>query len=243
MRMIACLAVGVACLAATAAAADPTGWLDDFDGFGDAYSYGSDVLPAPWEGAVSMAAHSGIGYKDTAGTRRPGGGWSWGHSCRPIAGTPRVGDAVVARIRLPAGLGWRQVRLALTAEKNPNESGGFADGAKADLYITNSTRTDPEGTFSYWSFSVSDSAGKSLGSARNGGPVDVWYDVRFTLAENHRIIAEFKRVEMNYWVPIGVLTAAEDFLPKYVAISSSRGGLLDDVGYVVATEPGEPFAR
>lgn len=236
------LAVPVVLLAVMASARSP-GWREDFDGFKEEYAYESQVLPAPWKNAVSMVAHKGIGYEGTAGVHAPGRGWGYGHACRPIPDTPRVGDTLVTRVHLPAGLSWRQVKLALTTEESPNESGDLPKGPKAELYVTNSTRDDQEGTFSYWTFSVSDSAGKSLGRIGSGGPIGVWYDVRFTLAENRSIIAEFKRVEMSYWVPIGVLTAAEDFHPRYVAISSSRGGVLDDVRFVTAADPGKPFAR
>ncbi len=230
MKAIAGLVLAILLCTGNPASAESS-WLETFDKFD---KYPASPLPAPWEGNANATAYSSIGYGGTAAFQWPTQGWDWGYACRPIVEPPRVGDSMVARVYFPKELGWRQVRFGLTMGKNPSESGGFADGAKADIYITTTTRIDPDGNFSYWSFTTTDSAGKSLGAADNGAPIEAWYDVRLTLAENHKVIAQFKNVKMNNWVPIGVLRTAEDFQPRYVSISSSRGGTMDDVGYVRA---------
>ena len=48
--------VVVVVIFATGASSHKSGWMESFDAFGEGYSYGKDVLPAPWEGAVSMIA-------------------------------------------------------------------------------------------------------------------------------------------------------------------------------------------
>ena len=61
LSAIAALFCGISVLGQTA------GWREDFDGFGDPYAYGADLLPTPWEGAVSMVARKGLGYDGSAG--------------------------------------------------------------------------------------------------------------------------------------------------------------------------------
>lgn len=224
--VLATLLVGLVC---SGVAAQEVSWVEGFDQFEE---YPVSPLPAPWESDGAIGAYSGIGYEDTAGLRGPGSGWTWGHASRPVGVAPAVGDVLVARVFLPAGMGYRQVRLGLTEGKTPSESGGFADGARAVIHLTSGSRDDPEGRFSYWSFHTHDSEGAALGSATNGAPVDAWYDVRITLHADHTVLAEFKHVEMDYWVPLGWLPVPEGFVPQHVSVASSRGGVVDDIGYM-----------
>jgi hypothetical protein len=229
-------------LGAMGASTAADGWIEGFDAFGEGYAYDKDVLPAPWEGALSMVARANLGRESTAGAQGPGGGWSWGHAFRPTVEVPRVGDAMVARVFLPSSIDYQSVMLALTTEKTPGSSGQFAGGAKIVIYIGGSA----DSRFAQVSVRVSDPSDNTLASISAAPhpflPADAWYDVRLILREGRKVTAQYKRVEMSYWVPIGTLTVPSDFQPKYVAISAMRRGILDDVGYVPATAPGSPFA-
>lgn len=126
------------------AGAESLGWMESFDQFG---KYPAASLPSPWEGDAGMGAYSGIGFGATAAVQGQGRGWGWGHACRPIGDDFRGGDTVVARVFLPAGLDYRQVRFGLTTGKSPSEKGGFSDGARAEIYMQNSSTDNPEATF------------------------------------------------------------------------------------------------
>ena len=239
-RILPLVFVGV--LLAMGAAPQRSGWIETFDRFGGGYAYDSDLLPAPWEGAVSTVARAELGYRNSAGAQGPGGGWSWGHAFRPTVETPRVADAMVAKVFLPAGMNYQSVMLALTTDKTPGPSGQFAGGAKAVLHIAGSA----DERFANVSFRMTDPSDKTLGSVSAAPhpflPTDAWYDLRLTLGENRTVTAEYKHVDMSYWVPIGTLTAHDDFQPNYVAISAMRQGTLDDVGYRASPRPGPPFS-
>jgi len=246
MKRITPLVVAAVLLAA-GASSQKRGWMESFDTFKD-YPYkswpsdGTKTLPAPWEGTAGMYTHAGTGRGATAGASGPGRGWSWGHAFRPIVDTPRVGDALVARVFLPANINYESVMLALTTEKSPGASGHFAGGAKAVVHVAGG----PDKGFARVSVSTADAADKGVGSVSAAPhpflPAGAWYDVRLILGENRTVTLEYKHVKMSYWVPVAVLTVHDDFRPNYVAISACRGGRVDDVGYRAARKPGPPFA-
>ena len=215
--------------------------MESFDRFGDGYAYDSDVLPDPWEGAVSIVARAKLGHSSSAGAQGPGGGWSWGHAFRPIVDTPHIGDALVARVFLPANINYESVMLALTTEKTPGASGQFAGGAKAVVHIA----SGPDKGFAKVSVRTADPSDKGLGSVSAAPhpflPANAWYDVRLILGENRTVTLEYKHVKMSYWLPVGALAVHDDFRPNYVAIATMRGGRVDDVGYRAARKPGPLF--
>ena len=219
------------------------GWKEDFDGFGDPYAYGADLLPTPWEGAASMVARKGLGYGGTAGGQGPRGGWSWGHAFRPTVETPRVGDALIVKIFLPSSISHQGLIIGLTTDTSAGSHGHFAGAADAVVHISGNA----DGSLARVSFRAGDSANKTStgisAAPHHFLPSDTWYEVRLTLSEDRKVTAEYRQAEMTYWVPIGTLSVYSDFQPKYVAISASRRATLDDVGYVVATEPGSLFGR
>lgn len=241
MKPIVLLATVIA-LAAMGAAAAAAGWMEDFDGFGEGYAYGTDALPAPWEGAVNMVARADLGHENSAGAQGPGGGWTWGHAFRPTVAAPRVGDALVARIFLPSSISYQSVMLALTTEKTPGSSGNFGGGARAVIHIAGSVDSGYAGM----TFRTTDPADGELDSVSAAPhpflPADGWYDLRLILREDRTVTAEYKHIEMSYWVPIGALSVHADFEPRYVAVSALRRGVMDEVGYVAADESGSPFA-
>ena len=113
MKRIAPVVV-VVVIFATGASSHKSGWMESFDAFGEGYSYGKDVLPAPWEGAVSMIAGAKLGRDDTAGAQGPGRGWSWGHAFRPATDIARIEYQRAERSARPDGqTRWaRQVQRA-----------------------------------------------------------------------------------------------------------------------------------
>jgi len=197
-------------------------WMESFDQFQE---NSAASLPAPWEANAGLALKRNVGFAGSSALQSPGQGWSWGHASRSTGGAPQVGDSLVAKIFLPSGESYRQVRLGWSTGKDPEKS-----EARAEIHITNSTAHDTEGSLSYWSLSTTDSAGKVVATAQGLAPSNAWYDIRMTWGENGMILADFKHVEMNYWVPLGRLPATDGFRPKFVFVSSSRGGILDDVG-------------
>jgi len=246
MKRIMPLVIAVVLLA-SGASPQRSGWIESFDTFKD-YPYnswpsdGTKSLPAPWEDTASMHAHAGTGHGATAAAAGPGRGWSWGHAFRPIVDTPHVGDALVARVFLPANINYESVMLALTTEKSPGASGQFAGGARAVIHIASGA----DKGFARVSIRTTDPSDKGLGSVSAAPhpflPADAWYDVRLILGEDRTVTLEYKHVEMSYWVPVGALPVHDDFRPNYVAISAMRGGRVDDVGYRAARKPGPPFA-
>ncbi|MEA1950111.1 MAG: hypothetical protein U9N87_01915, partial [Planctomycetota bacterium] len=234
MKQIIPLVV-VVVLFATGASPRSSGWMESFDKFKN-YPYnswpsdGSKTLPAPWEDTVSMYAQAGIGHGDTAGASGPGSNWSWGHAFRPTADMPHIGDALVARVFLPANINYESVMLALTTKKSPGTSGQFAGGAKAVVHIGGGA----DKGFAKMSFRTTDPSDKVLGSVSAAPhaflPAGAWYDVRLILGEDRTIALEYKHVKMSGWIPVGALTVHDDFHPNYVAISTTRGGRVDDVG-------------
>jgi len=238
----------LAALFAMGAASPKSGWLENFDQFKN-YPYdsrpsdGTKTLPAPWEGTVGMFAHAGTGHDASAGALGSSRGWSWGHAFRPTARAPRVGDALVAKVFLPANIAHESVMLALTTEKSPGSSGQFDGGAKAVVHINGSA----DKRFASVSFLTTDpSSKKKLGNVSAAPhpflPSGAWYDVRLLLGENRTVSLEYKHVEMSYWVPVGTLTVHDAFRPNYIAISVTRGGRVDDVGYKAAHKRGPLFA-
>jgi len=232
---------------AMGAASQTLGWLESFDKFED-YPYsswpsdGTKTLPSPWEDTASMYAHASIGHHDSAGASGPSGGWSWGHAFRTTVERPRVGDALLAKVFLPASINYESLIFALTTEKSVSSSGQFLGGAKAVVHIRSSADKD----FAAVTFWATDSSERTLGSISATPhpflPTDAWYDVRLTLGKDRTVTLEYKHVEMSYWIPVGTLVAHDDFHPNYVAISSMRGARLDDVGYSVASLPSPAFA-
>jgi len=246
MKQIIPLVV-VAVLLAMGASPQRSGWMESFDTFKD-YPYkswpsdGTKTLPAPWEGSVSMYAHADIGHGATAGASGPGGGWSWGHAFRPTIDTPHVGDALVAKVFLPEHINYQGVILGFTTEKSPGASGHFAGGARAAIHISGSI----DKGFARLALRTTDPSNKDMGSVYAAPhpflPSGAWYDVRLTLGEDRTVTLEYKHVKMSYWVPVGTLTVHEDFRPNYVAISTNRGGRVDDIGYRATRKAGPTFA-
>ena len=225
----------------TTALAQPKGWKEDFDSFGAGYAKGKDPLPAPWEGAVSMTARDGLGVDGSAAAQGPTGRWNWGHAFRPLDGTPKVGDALVAKVFFPSTISHQGIMVAFTTDKSAGSSGHFDGKAKAVLHIGGGT--DPG--FANITFRTADAPGKNgrsvSPSAHPFMPADAWYEIRLTLGEDRAVLAEYRHVDMGWWVPIGKLEVFDDFNPKYVAIAAGRQGIIDDVAYVVSPKSGKPF--
>lgn len=239
--------VVVAVLLAAGASPQRSGWMESFDTFKD-YPYnswpsdGTKTLPAPWEGAVSMYAQADIGRDDTAGAGGPGGGWSWGHAFRSTTDTPRVGDSLVARIFLPGGINYESVMLAFATDKTPGASGQFGGAAKAVLHVGGSA----DKGFARVSLRTTDPSDKQVGAVSAAPhpflPSGAWYDVRVILGKDRTVILEYKHMKMSTWIGVGALSVHDDFRPDYVAISTSRGGRMDDVGYRTTRKGGSPFS-
>ncbi|MFV2070496.1 MAG: hypothetical protein ACC645_26310, partial [Pirellulales bacterium] len=201
------------------ASSQGSGWLESFDKFKN-YPYGSrpsdgtKTLPAPWEGTVGMFAHAGTGHDASAGALGPSRGWSWGHAFRPTGDAPHVGDALVAKVFLPASINYESVMLALTTEKSPGASGQFAGGAKAVVHINGSANKD----FAEVSYRTTGPKNKTLGYASAAPhpflPTGAWYDVRLILGKDRTITLEYKHVEMSTWIPVGALAVHDDFHPN-----------------------------
>ena len=131
-RFMFSLVIVAFCFSGVSGAGD--GWLEGFDGFDE---YPVSPVPEPWEGDADLAAHRGIGHNGTAGIQNPGRGW--GHACRAVVvDTPHVGDAIIARILLPAGLDRRQLGFGLTTGKSPDEA-----GSRAQIHITSRLLQNP----------------------------------------------------------------------------------------------------
>ena len=219
-------------------------WMDNFDVFKN-YPYnswpsdGTKTLPAPWEDTINMYAHAGIGHNATAGVSGPVRGWSWGHVFRPLDNTARVEDAMVARIFLPARTNYEGVMLALTTDKTPGASGQFAGGAGAVIHIA-SGKDKALANISFW---CADPSGKRQGSIKAAPhsflPTGEWYDLRLILGMDRTVALEYRHVMMSYWIPVGILSVHENFRPNYIAISATRGGIIDDVGYTITRKTKE----
>gem|GEM_PF-6168093 len=241
MKTLAAIAVF---LVATAfVQGQPAGWLEDFDSLREEYARGTDPLPAPWQGVVSMTARDKLGVAGTAAVQGPTGGWTWGHAFRPLGGTPKVGDALVAKVFFPATINWQGIMVGLTTDNSAGASGQFDGKAKAVLHVGGS----PDSGFANITFRTSDAQDKNRHSVAPAAhpflPADAWYEVRLTLGEDHTVRAEYRQVAMNWWIPIGKLDVFDGFDPRYTAIAANRQGIIDDIAYVVAPESGETFTR
>ena len=232
-------------IVAICAGASPnkSGWIESFDKFKN-YPYdGTKTLPAPWEGAVGIYAHTGIGHDGSAAIQRPRNDWNWGHAYRRSVEDPRIGDTLVARIFRPTNIHYQSVFIGLTTDTTPGSSGQFAGGAKVAVHITGSA----DKRFAAVSFRVTDADDRTYMSTSAAAhpflPADQWYDFRLTLAEGRTVIAEYKHVDMSYWVPLDTLKVPDDFQPNYVAISATRQAIIDDVGYIAADKSSPLFTR
>ena len=130
-------------------------------------------------------------------------------------------------------MNWEKVRLALVTEKSADDSGRLLGGATAMVRIGGSPNKDVALVEFWVSGSSKNQENEVKVAPQPFLPSGQWYEVRLTLREQRQVTAEYKHVEMSYWMPIGTLNLHSDFQPNYVAISTCRCARIDDVGYVL----------
>jgi hypothetical protein len=234
MKPVILLITLVAILTMSASAQDAS-WTETFDKFSD-YPYdASKNLPAPWVGGVSMYAQTKLGYEDTAVCVGPSAGWKWGHAFRSTRDTPRIGDAMVAKIYLHGNINYQGILLAFTTDTTPGPAGQFGGGASAVIHITGGK----DKNYAALSGRTNDPSNKTIVDTVSAAPhpflaAGVWYEVRLVLAENRTVMLSYRHAEMSYWIPVGSMNVHKDFRPNFIAISTLRGARVDDVGFCAA---------